>query len=201
VSGGLRAARAWTRALYDFEGVHAFKAKLRPHGWEPIHLAHLEGTSANVALVDALLAFARGSFARFGLETLMHGPAIVVRALGALLVPWTWMLALAPARWFPGAPVHWGWVAFDVGLACALFVLAARWRAGLARALATAITLDAAVTWAQALVFDAPRVRHLLDAVVLVAACLAPAAAAVILWGAIGHRAWMREDPPRLAAS
>ena len=99
----LRAARALSAALYDFEGLRAFKAKLQPHAWEPIFLAHPPGSSSHVALVDALAAFARGSFVRFGGETLLRGPALVVRALAAALVPWTVLLALreralVPAR-------------------------------------------------------------------------------------------------------
>jgi phosphatidylglycerol lysyltransferase len=70
--GWLRLARDSTRALYDFDGVRSFKAKLRPQAWEPIHLAYPEGGSANAALFDALAAFARGSLVRFGAETLMR---------------------------------------------------------------------------------------------------------------------------------
>jgi phosphatidylglycerol lysyltransferase len=198
VGHGLRAARRWTRALYDFEGVHSFKAKLRPHAWEPIHLAHTPG-GANVALFDSLAAFARGSFARFGLETLLHGPAVVVRALAALLVPWTALLALAPARWFPDRSVHLAWIAFDAALAALLFALAARWRTRLAQLLALAVTGDAIVTWAEAAVFNAAHVRAWDEWLPIVVACLAPTLAAVILWSAIGHRAWMSEGPPRLA--
>ncbi len=75
VTGWLRVAREQTRALYDFEGLRAFKAKLRPAAWEPIHLAYLPGALSTVALFDVLTAFARGSVTRFGVETL-------VRALG-----------------------------------------------------------------------------------------------------------------------
>ena len=89
VRGTLRAARTLSSALYDFEGLRAFKAKLQPHAWEPIFLAHPPGSSSHVALVDALAAFARGSFVRFGGATLLRGPALVVRALAAALVPWT----------------------------------------------------------------------------------------------------------------
>jgi phosphatidylglycerol lysyltransferase len=70
--GWLRVARDSTRALYDFDGVRAFKAKLRPHAWEPIALAYPHDGSANAALFDTLAAFARGSLVRFGAETLMR---------------------------------------------------------------------------------------------------------------------------------
>ena len=199
-SGWLRTVREWTRALYDFEGVRAFKAKLRPHAWEPIYLAYAPGTSANAALFDALAAFARGSFARFGAETLLHGPAIVVRALAALLVPWTALLAVAPARWFPFAWSRGAWVGVDAAMAVGLFALAGRWRWWLGRALAVAATLDAVLTWGEALAWNVPRAAGALDWLVVAAACLAPSVAAVILWGALGHREWMRTGaPPRVA--
>jgi phosphatidylglycerol lysyltransferase len=189
VHGALRAARAWSRALYDFEGVRAFKAKLHPRSWEPIHLAYPPGASATVAVWDALAAFARGSLARFGVETLLHGPAVVVRALAAMLVPWTALLAASPARLFPARWVQGGWIAFDVALAGALFALAARWRAGLARALAAAITVDAIATVAEAAAYNAPRVRGARDVVAIGVACAAPVLASIILWSALRRRA------------
>ncbi len=72
VTGWLRVAREQTRALYDFEGLRSFKAKLRPKAWEPLHLAHVPGSLSTVALFDVLTAFARGSVTRFGVETLMR---------------------------------------------------------------------------------------------------------------------------------
>jgi hypothetical protein len=197
-SGWLRVVREMSRALYDFEGVRAFKAKLRPHGWEPIHLAHSPRSSANAALFDALSAFARGSFARFGAETLLNGPAVVVRALAVLLVPWTALLFAAPGRWFPAAWVRGGWIGFDTVLAITLFALAKRWRFWLGRAAATAATLDAVLTWSEVLVWNAARARTPLDWWVAAVACLAPSTAALILWGAVGHRGWMQGSAPSL---
>jgi phosphatidylglycerol lysyltransferase len=198
VSGWLRLARAWSRALYDFEGVRAFKAKLRPRGWEPIYLAFSGESSGNAALRDALAAFARGSFARFGLETMLQGPAFVVRALAALLLPWTALLASAPTRWFPWSWVKPAWVAFDAAIAVALFALAARWRERLGRALAALVAMDALVTWAEALAWNVPRARGAVDWVVLAVSCAAPTCAAIILSSAVGHHTWMREQAPRL---
>ena len=116
VSNRLKLARRLSGALYDFSGLAAFKSKLRPHAWEPIYLTHARGGSGNLALYDALAAFARGSFVRFGAATLVRGPAVVVRLLTALLVPWTVLLALAGPRWFPAPWAQHGWLAFDVGL-------------------------------------------------------------------------------------
>lgn len=193
----LRFARECSKALYDFHGVHRFRAKMKPSGWAPIHLAWPEGGSANAALYDALAAFTmrprdghdRASFVRFGLETLAHAPALGVRALAVALVPWTVLLALAPtARFFPSRTVHVGWVVWDVVLVVAMFTLAARWRTGLARALALGTSLDALLTFAQVAVFDAPRTRGPAEVLALIVACAGPALATSLLWGALAWR-------------
>ncbi len=184
----LRAARALGRMLYDFHGVRAFKAKLRPTCWEPIYLAYPRGSSGTVALLDVLSAFARGSFVRFGWETLLRGPAIVVRALALLLLPWTAALALAGPRWFPAPWTRAAWIGFDLALAGAMLALSIRWRRGLAAWVAAAIVADAIVTAIQALAFNVPRARGALEWTGIAVACLAPAFAAVVMTGAIGHR-------------
>src|SRR6185503_15089533 len=109
--------------------------------WDPIYLSYPKGRSGLFAIVDALTAFARGGLLRFGIKTLLRGPAIVVRLLAALLVAWTVLLALpANADRFPSPAWQWGWVAFDVVLGAALFALARRWRHRLATAVAIAVT-------------------------------------------------------------
>jgi phosphatidylglycerol lysyltransferase len=190
VAPWLRFARGLGAMLYDFRGVHAFKAKMSPTSWDAVYLAYPASANGTVAIVDALAAFARGSFARFGIETLLRGPALVVRALALLLFPWTALLALADtAMWFPAPWVKLAWIAFDVLLAAGLLVLTHRWRRALAVALTVAIVLDAVVTLLQAVLFDAAHVHGLLEWLVVVVACLAPAFAAVVLGGAVGHRA------------
>lgn len=188
VSGWLRAARRWSRAFYDFEGLHAFKAKLRPQRWDPIYLTHPSGTGSTRAVMDALSAFASKGLLRFGLETLLRGPAIVVQVLAWLLVPWTLMLALATPRWFPSRLVQHGWAAFDVALAGALLWLGHRWNRALATVLAAVVTADAALTIAEAILFNAPRAHSVLDWAVMLAAILAPSLASVVLWNARAHR-------------
>lgn len=93
----LRAARRWSRALYDFDGLRAFKAKLKPRAWDPIYLSYPHERSGVGALVDTLTAFSRGGLLRFGIETLLRSRAIAVRVLlGALVlavVVWWWLRA------------------------------------------------------------------------------------------------------------
>jgi phosphatidylglycerol lysyltransferase len=198
VQGGLRLARAASRSLYDFDGLRAFKAKLRPHAWEPIYLAWPAGGWGAIALYDTLAAFAHGSFTRFGLRTLLRGPALVVRGLTVLLALWLPLLALAePARWFPSQAVQHAWVAFDVCLLGGLLLLDLRWRRWLAGALAVLVTADALVTTAEAALFNAPRARHPVEWLVLAASCLAPALAATALWGALFGRPAPEAPPGR----
>jgi phosphatidylglycerol lysyltransferase len=187
VGPALRLARRATAALYNFEGLRAFKAKLKPRAWDPIYLAHPEGSSAALALADALGAFARGRLVRFGMTALLRAPELPIRASALLLVPWTVFLACAPARWFPSAAGRWGWVAFHVLLAAALFQLGARFRPRLATALAAAFAGSAALTLLQALSFDL-RAQRPLEVAVLAIAVLAPLATALLLWGAIRAR-------------
>lgn len=193
----LRFARECSKALYDFHGVHRFRAKLKPSGWSPIYLAWPRGGSANAALYDALAAFTmrsrdgheRASFVRFGLETLAHAPALGVRALAVALVPWTVLLALAPtSRFFPSRAIHVSWVVWDAVLVVAMFALAARWRTRLARLLAFGTSLDALLTLTQVAVFDGPRTRSPTEVVLMLVACAGPMLATSLLWGALAWR-------------
>lgn len=183
----LALAREVTRPLYDFHGLRAFKAKLRPERWDPIYLAYERAPVR--AVLDVLRAFARGSLRAFVLRTVLRGPTPVVLALGLALLPWTALLALAPTSpWFVSRAVQWAWVAFDLSLAAGLLVLARRWRRWLGLTLAWLVTADALLTVAIAALWNGPRARGPLDVLVLLVACAAPAAGAAILWGAVRRR-------------
>lgn len=176
--------RRWTSALYDFEGVRAFKSKLSPHAWDPVLLAYARTSSPNVALYDVLRAFAGGSFVGFGLRTFLRGPAIVIRMLALLLVPWTFVLATAAPQWFPSALVQYAWVSFDVALALALLSLSIKWQRWLGIALAGAVTLDAILTGVEAAVYNLPRAADATTRLVIGIACIGPLLGAITLWGA-----------------
>lgn len=185
----LRLAKSFARALYDFDGLRGFKAKFAPRHWEPIHLAHPPDAYGLLAIRDVLTAFARGGLTRFGIETLLRGPAVVTRVLAVLLVPWTILLALpANARYFPSPAWQWGWVAFDSILSVGLYALSLRFRQPLADILVRAVMLDALVTAAQVLLFNLSRLRGPLDLAVALVAVLAPTFASVLLWNARAHR-------------
>jgi lysylphosphatidylglycerol synthetase-like protein (DUF2156 family) len=185
----LRLARVAGGGLYDFEGLRAFKAKLRPARWDPVFLSFPPATGAARAIVDVLAAFARGGLLRFGLRTLARGPAVVVQLLALLLVPWTALLAATPAaHWFPSPAVKWAWVGFDVALAAGLIALTVRWRAGLARLLAVAIGADALVTAVEAVAWNVPRASGVGEGLAIAAAVFAPAFAFALLWRAVRRR-------------
>ena len=182
VARGLSLARRYATPLYDFRGLWAFKAKLRPARWMPIYLSYPVGQSALGAVFHALRAFARRGLLRYGMETLLRGPDVVVRALALALLPWTALLASLPAeRWFPATWVKWAWVGFDLALAAALVVSARKFRPRLSRAIVVAVGLDACVTTVQALLFNLRRIEGFADAAGVLLAILAPLLASLIL--------------------
>jgi phosphatidylglycerol lysyltransferase len=189
VSARLRAFRRWGALLYDFGGLRAFKAKFKPRSWDPIFLSYPMRVTAWQAILDTLTAFSRGGLLGFGIRTLLRGPAIAMRVLAVLLVPWTILLCLPVSRpWFPSEAIRWGWVTFDVVVVVALYRLSERWRARLAMVLTGAIALDAVLTLWQAIAFDLPRRRAPLEVGIILVAILAPILATTLLWTGRSHR-------------
>jgi phosphatidylglycerol lysyltransferase len=180
----LRLARSAGSVLFDFEGLRAFKARLRPSRWSPIHLVYPPDQGAVRTTLDVLEAFARDHLLRFGLQTLLRGPTFVVWILAILLVPWTVLLALADPWHFPAEWVRWAWVGFDVVLAAALFRLAVRWSDRLSRIVVAAVGADAVLTLVEVLAWNVPRLRGIGDALISLVAVAAPTLAFVILWRA-----------------
>jgi len=185
VSGILRLLRRVASPLYDFDGLRAYKAKLNPKEWLVIYLTYPVSQSPAISLIDALSAFTRGGFLRFGIRSLLRGPTFALRALATLLVPWTIVLAAAPTYpWFFGTHIKWAWVIFNVLLSFGLFRVVRRPRTPLITALAIAVTFDAALTLLEAMLWNVRHTRGVLDTLIVAVACAAPALAAVILWGA-----------------
>lgn len=195
VGAWLRVVRRLGASLYDFDGLRAFKAKFKPRAWDPVYLAYPPGANAWQAMIDTLTAFSRGGLLGFGVRTLLRGPAIVMRTLAVLLLPWTVFLALpVSAPWFPSEACRWSWVGFDVLVFVGLYRLS-EWRhPRLADLLAGAVTLDAVLTLWQAIAFDLPRRRTLVDLAVILVAILAPTLAAILLWNSRAHQ---RSSPRR----
>lgn len=185
VPPALRIARRRTTFLYDFEGLRRFKAKLRPTEWHPIYVTYPATQSKIASMVDVLAAFAKGGFLRFGARALARGSSVVLAVLAALLVPWVLLLMAAPADvWFGGhAAVKWAWVVFDVLVLLGLTRLLRRPSPRLATILALAVGADALATPLEAAFWNIPRIRGWLDGLLVALACMAPAFAAVVLWG------------------
>jgi phosphatidylglycerol lysyltransferase len=185
VSPLLRAARSSGRLLYDFRSLRSYKAKLEPERWVRIFLAYPPTQGAVRSLLDALWAFTRTGFWSFGWRTLTRGPIVVVRALAVLLLPWTLLLAMAPAeRWFAHAWIKWSWVAFDLAVAAGLFRFLHKRRTSSLTPLAIAVTLDALLTPLQAALWNFPRARSPVEYLLIALGCLAPLLASIVLWGA-----------------
>jgi phosphatidylglycerol lysyltransferase len=182
-----------SRGLFDFRGLYAFKAKLKPQRWQRVLLEH-PGQTGFWATVRALRAFAGGSLVLFGIRSGLRGPPPLLRLVAVLLVPWSCALAQPAARrFFPENWMPWSWVAFDLAVSAGLLWLARRisrshHRRWLHYLLAVAISVDAVLTLTQALLWNASRVRSLADGVIIVVACLAPWSVATVLWSALRFR-------------
>mgnify|MGYP000885800011 CR=1 FL=1 len=187
-TGWLRAVRQVSTGLYDFEGLRAFKAKLRPQHWEPVFVSYPPGQHELWTIYDVLAAFATEGILLFGLRTLLRAPAIVVRLLALPLLPWTVLLALLDGRWFPSPLLQHLWVGFDALLALGLLWLSRGWRFGLGTALAALVSVDAVLTAAEVLLFNVGRVRRPLELLPLAIAVLVPTVAAILLWAGWVHR-------------
>jgi phosphatidylglycerol lysyltransferase len=196
VPHGLAWIREVARPLYDFAGVRAFKARLRPDAWEPVYLVVPPGAWAWPAVIDALRAFAHGSFVTFGLRTFLRGPPFVVWGLIGALVAWIPVLAFVePTRWFPRPWVQHAWVGFDIVLGVLLVALARRYRPGLATVVLGLVTADALLTLAEALAWNLPRIEGAAEVAGIVIACAGPILATLALRGMIRGREEVARRP------
>jgi phosphatidylglycerol lysyltransferase len=176
------------RGLFDFRGLGAFKQKLRPQRWQTMWLGFDQDRWPVAAMFDVLAAFAGGSLWRFALRTALRAPPLLLHCFALLLLPWTLLLALAPAAWFPHPAVQLLWVGFDLALVCGYLLLAARWRTWLGGAMAALLSLDAVLTAGQVTMHAWPAVTSAAARVVFLLAALGPAVAAAILWGGVRRR-------------
>ena len=102
------------------------------------------------------------------------------------------MMRADAEQWFPSRGVKRAWIAFDVVIAGVLFSLAQRWRPRLAVVAASAVTLDASLTIAQAAAYNVRRASRKRDWLVIAAAIAAPLVASAILWGGLKRREMTR---------
>jgi len=179
----LTLTRDTTNRLYNFTGVRAFKEKLRPQRWDPVHLAFPPGEIGLLALRDVLSAFAPGGLIPFAVNTLVHQRRLATLLLASLLVPWTFALAVIDSgRWFPNHRIHVAWVAFDVLLIGLMFSLVRRWRARVAALVVALTTLDALLTTLQTLLWNVWTTRGALEWTFVLVGCAGPLLAAAFFW-------------------
>jgi phosphatidylglycerol lysyltransferase len=179
VARPLALIRDLSRGLYDFRGLHAFKRKLAPTRWEPIYLC--TPGARWIALYDALVAFARGSMLRFGLQSLLRGPDVAVRGFTFALAAWIAIVAADATPWLPSSAAKWAWILAHLALLGALGALIRRHRGWLALALAAMLAGDAIATLAY---LGNPGVRGLTLRALLAAliACVGPALTSLAVW-------------------
>lgn len=184
----LRAARRIGRGFYNFEGLKAFKARLHPDRWEPRYLARPPGRGAVRAILDSLAAFTPRGLWPFAVATLRHLGVPLVLTLWILLVPWTVMLAVASPGWFPSPTVKWAWVGFDVVLIGLMARLTRAWSRGLVLTLLSLVTLDAALTWTQAIAYNIPAAHGWHEWIVISAGLSGPTMATALFATLAGQR-------------
>ncbi|HWB81706.1 MAG TPA: DUF2156 domain-containing protein [Nannocystaceae bacterium] len=80
VTRWLRLVRRGAKLVYDFEGLHAFKAKLRPREWMPIYLQYPRRQGALRSLSDTLAAFTGHGVLGFGVRALLRAPAAFLQS-------------------------------------------------------------------------------------------------------------------------
>ncbi|HEY3819856.1 MAG TPA: DUF2156 domain-containing protein [Polyangiaceae bacterium] len=131
VAWPLRFARWVSRPLFDFQGLRAFRERLRPQQWQPVWLVYPSRGSPVFSLVDSLRAFARGSLVGFAARSFVRHPSGLPWALALPLPIWTaclaWLVAIhrASLLGFPRSELSL-WVAFDVLLLLVLVRVAMR---------------------------------------------------------------------------
>ncbi|HEY8548698.1 MAG TPA: phosphatidylglycerol lysyltransferase domain-containing protein [Vicinamibacterales bacterium] len=143
----LRLTRSASVALYDFEGLRRFRARLWPQCWRPVWLAWDRGP-APLVLLDVLRAFAGGKLLPFAARSLVKHPNGPPWLVGIPLVAWTillFCLTIAGRSGLLGytTAALGGWVAFDAVLAWGLLRVARRPRPRWLAALSASAAVDA----------------------------------------------------------
>jgi len=177
----LKAVGRLGQGLYNFHGLHAFKAKLGPSRWEPARLLFPRRAWGPLAVLDTLRAFTPGGLTRFAIDTLRHLRIAVLRALYLPLVVWTMGVALAPERFFPWPSLRWLWVGVDLLL---VLLLAGLVRRPSERALTALVWLsgfDALLSVAHVALWIAPQMRGLVDVFGIVVGLVGPTSAFLLL--------------------
>ncbi|HET7040559.1 MAG TPA: DUF2156 domain-containing protein [Gemmatimonadales bacterium] len=79
--GGLGWLRAHGRRFYNFDGLHAFKAKLRPAGWQPVYAIVNQRRLTLGTMLGVSEAVVGGHLVTFGARLLSHALSSEARAI------------------------------------------------------------------------------------------------------------------------
>lgn len=142
--------------LYNFNGLYAFKTKLRPASWEPVYLAYPKNERGISAIFDAMTAFLSGGWLRYAWDSAVHRARQTAAVNAAALLPWTLLLAFANTeRWFPSSAVHAAWVGLDVVMMALLLALYRRWSRALALVVVGLTACNLALSGVQLALYNA----------------------------------------------
>ncbi len=155
-SAVLRAIRAATPWLYDWEGLRTFKAKLGPTSWQPVHLVFPRSDGPIRSMFDSLRCFAGGSLVGFGIHFILHRYRAILWLMAMLLIPWTAAMTSSQASsFFPSEEIRTGWFIFDVLMFTGLVRLATQWNRPISQLLAIGAGADATLGVTQLLSWNA----------------------------------------------
>ncbi len=111
--------------LYSFEGLAAFKTKLRPEAWEEIYVTGIPRFNLKM-LIAVLMAFVRSHPTRFAFDTLVRLVTSNLRQvrnttwqrlnhfLAGMLALWIGLLSQCDGEfWFGSAGMLYFWITFD----------------------------------------------------------------------------------------
>jgi phosphatidylglycerol lysyltransferase len=192
-------AKRYLGALYNFEGLAAFKGKFRPDGWEDVFLVGMPRVTPRM-LLAVLLAFTRSRPAQFVMATIRR---VLVRWLrqvqpstwrrlswmfAATLVAWIVLLSRADSiHWFGAAAMRDIWIAFDC-LMVLVFILLGRGSTRqrsyvhpLSLVAAGAVATDLFLTAAQAVAFHVVQRGGMVETILWLVALSGPGLALLFL--------------------
>ncbi len=201
--------------LYSFEGLAAFKAKLRPHQWEEIYVTGIPRFNINM-LIAVLMAFVRSHPTRFAFNTLVRLITANVRrtrdvtwqrlsyGLAVALIVWICLLSQSDGVfWFGSEATLRYWIAFDCLMVIVLALLGygairrlsfIKW---LAPAALAAVLADLCLTAWQATEFLSHHPWNPLHTSAWLIALGGPVVASMFLISYILHRKGFLENMPR----
>lgn len=202
--------------LYSFEGLAAFKAKLRPDMWEEVYVTGIPKFNFNM-LIAVLMAFMRSHPTRFAFDTFARLVTMNLRlvkrntwrrlsySLAIALVAWIGILSQCNGEfWFGSQATLRNWILFDCVMVVVLVHLGykvlspGKFYRGLLYIALTAVIADFSLTAWQALRFFNAHSQSYVQILAWLIALSGPTIASLVFAGmAIALHAHRRRVPKR----